>query len=147
MEFSWKENWSGLPFPSPGDLSDPGIEPGSPALQADYSPSELPGKPLQSFFVFCYSYSFFAFCCSRRGFFPGTSTAAKGCQVPACLISPPEAIHLTFKNKGSSQKAVSLKAPRPDSGGKSWSYRGQQSRSLEFGGSSIFFQAPEAPRL
>ena len=66
---------------------------------------------------------------------------------PACLISPPEAIHLTFKNKGSRQKAVSLKAPRPDSGGKSWSYRGQQSRSLEFGGSSIFFQAPEAPRL
>ena len=36
--------WSGLPFPSPGDLSNPGIEPGSPALQADSLPTELPGK-------------------------------------------------------------------------------------------------------
>ena len=38
------EHWNGLPFPSPVDLSDPGIEPGSPALQADYLPSEPPGK-------------------------------------------------------------------------------------------------------
>ena len=38
------EYWSGLPFPSPGDRPDPGIEPGSPALQADALPSELPGK-------------------------------------------------------------------------------------------------------
>ena len=37
--------WSGLPFPSPGDLPDPGIEPGSPTLQADSLPSESPGKP------------------------------------------------------------------------------------------------------
>ena len=44
MEFSRQEYWSGLPFPSPGDLSDPGIEPGSLALQADSSPSEPPGK-------------------------------------------------------------------------------------------------------
>ena len=35
MEFSRQEYWNGLPFPSPGDLPDPGIEPGSPALQAD----------------------------------------------------------------------------------------------------------------
>ena len=35
MEFSRQEYWSGLPFPSPGDLPDPGIEPGSPALQKD----------------------------------------------------------------------------------------------------------------
>ena len=35
MEFSRQEYWSGLPFPSPGYLPDPGIEPGSPALQAD----------------------------------------------------------------------------------------------------------------
>ena len=46
MEFSRQEYWSGLPFPSPGDLPDPGIEPGSPALQADALPSEPPGKPL-----------------------------------------------------------------------------------------------------
>ena len=35
MGFSRQECWSGLPFPSPGDLPDPGIEPGSPALQVD----------------------------------------------------------------------------------------------------------------
>ena len=39
MGFSRQECWSGLPFPSPGDLPDPGMEPGSPALQADSLPS------------------------------------------------------------------------------------------------------------
>ena len=43
-EFSRQEYWSGLPFPFPGDLPDPGIEPGSPALQAESLPLELPGK-------------------------------------------------------------------------------------------------------
>ena len=46
MGFSRQEYWSGLPFPSPGDLPDPGIEPGSPALQADALLSEPPGKSL-----------------------------------------------------------------------------------------------------
>ena len=46
--FSGQEYWSGLPFPSPGDLPDPGIEPGSPALRADSLPSEPPGKPSRS---------------------------------------------------------------------------------------------------
>ena len=41
MGFSMQEYWSGLPFPSSGDLSDPGIEPRSPALQADSLPTEL----------------------------------------------------------------------------------------------------------
>ena len=45
MEFSRQEYWSGLAFPSPGDLPDPGIAPGSPTLQADALPSEPPGKP------------------------------------------------------------------------------------------------------
>ena len=45
MGFSRQEYWSGLSFPSPGDLPNPGIEPGSPALQADALPSEPPGKP------------------------------------------------------------------------------------------------------
>ena len=45
MGFSRKEYWSGLPFPSPGDLPNTGTEPGSSALQADSLPSELPGKP------------------------------------------------------------------------------------------------------
>ena len=44
--FSRQEYWSGLPFPSPGDLSNPGIEPGSPALQADALPFEPSGKPI-----------------------------------------------------------------------------------------------------
>ena len=43
--FSRQEYWPGLPFPSPGDLLDPGIESGSPALQVDSLPAELPGKP------------------------------------------------------------------------------------------------------
>ena len=46
MGFSRQECWSGLPFPSPGDLPNPGIKPGSPALQADVLPSEPPGKPI-----------------------------------------------------------------------------------------------------
>ena len=45
LEFSRQEYWSGLLFPSPRDLPDPGIEPGSPALQADSLPSEPSGKP------------------------------------------------------------------------------------------------------
>ena len=43
--FSRREYWSGLPFPSPGELPDPGIEPGSPALLTDALPSEPAGKP------------------------------------------------------------------------------------------------------
>ena len=44
MEFSRQEDWSGVPFPSSGDLPDPGIEPGAPTLQADSLLSEQPGK-------------------------------------------------------------------------------------------------------
>ena len=47
MGFSRQEYWSGLPFPSPEDVSDPGIEPWSPALQADSLPFELQGNPEQ----------------------------------------------------------------------------------------------------
>ena len=46
MGFSGQQYWSGLPFPSPGDLPDPGIEPRSPALQANSLPSEPPGTPI-----------------------------------------------------------------------------------------------------
>ena len=45
MGFSRQEYWSELPFPSPGDLPDPEIEPWSPALPADVLPSKPPGKP------------------------------------------------------------------------------------------------------
>ena len=46
MEFSRQEYWSGQPFPSPGDLPDPGIEPMSSTLQADSLLSVPPGKPI-----------------------------------------------------------------------------------------------------
>ena len=45
MGFSRQKYWSGLPFPSPGDLPDPGIEPRSTALQADSLLTKLRGKP------------------------------------------------------------------------------------------------------
>ena len=46
MGFSRQDYWRRLPVPSPGDLPDPGIEPKSPALQADSLPSKPPGKPI-----------------------------------------------------------------------------------------------------
>ena len=46
MEFSRQEYWSGLPFPSPGTLLGPGIEPTSPALAGGFFTTEPPGKPL-----------------------------------------------------------------------------------------------------
>ena len=45
MELSRQEYWSRLPFPSPGDLPDPGVKSGSPTLQVDALPSEPPGNP------------------------------------------------------------------------------------------------------
>ena len=47
MGFPRQEYWRGLPFPSPGDLPDPGIEPESSPLEADTLTSEPPGKPLK----------------------------------------------------------------------------------------------------
>ena len=55
MGFSRQEYWSGLPFPSPGDLPDPEMEPGSSALQADSLPSEPPGKPYITIVMFSLS--------------------------------------------------------------------------------------------
>ena len=52
MEFSMQEYWSVLPFPSPGDLPNPGIKLGSPSLQADSLPSELPGKLTAKFKIY-----------------------------------------------------------------------------------------------
>ena len=52
MGFSRQEYWSGLPFPSPGDLPNPGIEPGSPALQADSLLTEQQGLSFGSFWQF-----------------------------------------------------------------------------------------------
>ena len=55
MGFSRKEYWSGLPFPFPEDLSDPGIEltsPEAPALQGDFSALEPPGKPQDNDYIY-----------------------------------------------------------------------------------------------
>ena len=52
MVFSRQEYWSGLPFPSPGDLPDPGIEPGFPALEADSLTSEPLPTNMWIIFVF-----------------------------------------------------------------------------------------------
>ena len=46
MGFSRQEYWSGLPFPSPGDLPDPGTEPASPVLAGRFFTTEPPGKPI-----------------------------------------------------------------------------------------------------
>ena len=51
MGFSRQEDWSGLSFPFPGDLPNPGIEPRSPTLQADALTSEPPGKPFIGIWV------------------------------------------------------------------------------------------------
>ena len=50
MVFLWQEYWSGLPFPSPGDLSDPGIKPMSPFLAGGFFTTELPGKPENEYY-------------------------------------------------------------------------------------------------
>ena len=62
MGFSRQEYWSGLPFPSPGDLLEPGMEPESLELQADALPSESPGKPIRT-----YTCSINRNCCNQAG--------------------------------------------------------------------------------
>ena len=47
MDFSRQEYWNGLPFPSPGDLPDPGMQPASPALAGRFFTTEPPGKPVK----------------------------------------------------------------------------------------------------
>ena len=76
MGFSRQQYWSGLPFPPPGDLPHPGIEPRSPALQADSLPTELQGKYI-SLCVFN-SYSSLDLGSKEFVFFPGV--------FPECLL-------------------------------------------------------------
>ena len=61
MGFSRQEYWSRLPFPIPGDLPDPGIEPASPTLQADSLLSEPQGKPLVVMQMFSYTRPFLSY--------------------------------------------------------------------------------------
>ena len=57
LGFPRQEYWSELPFPSPGDLPNPGIEPMSPALAGRFFTSEPPGKPLCMVYVYLYLHS------------------------------------------------------------------------------------------
>ena len=72
MGFSRQEYWSGLPLPSPGDLPDPGIEPGSLTLEADALTSEPPGKPSMQIHL-CIQ------CCPNRPFYRNEQTESKIC--------------------------------------------------------------------
>ena len=83
MEFSRQDYWSGLPFPSPGDFPYPGIEPGSPLLQADSLSTEPPEKPKNMghlFLFLCLSHKFwleisnFKYLVEGSGGFPGSSS-------------------------------------------------------------------------
>ena len=106
MEFSRQENWSGLPFPSSGDLPDPGIEPGSPALQAD----SLPSEPLGSFLKTGDGSSVNSASCSRaddwKSFCPGGGGCCPHDRGSGggswCLLTPPSvpgaALNAAFTN-------------------------------------------------
>ena len=61
MKFSRQEYWNGLPFPSPRDLPDLGIKPMFPALQAESSLSEPPGKPRAE--IICFKLRGYVWCC------------------------------------------------------------------------------------
>ena len=67
MEFSRQEDWSGLPYPSPGDLPDPGIEPASAALAGGFFTPEPPRKPTdkRATCKYCTRFSIFVF---HRGY-------------------------------------------------------------------------------
>ena len=88
MGFSRPEYWSGLPFPSPGDFPDPGMEPGSPSLQADSLVSEPPDLVIGHVYPYCPGK---AVLCSEscperqkgQGFFTGAQGSGK-----VSLMSP-----------------------------------------------------------
>ena len=84
MGFSRQEYWSGLPFPSPGDLPDPGIEPKSPSLQADALPSEPPGKPQKSIRKRKYIYSMY--CIYRYHKFTSSVYKMNHLSVPTLIL-------------------------------------------------------------
>ena len=111
MEFSRQEHWSGLPFPSPGDHPNPGIEPGFSALQADSLPTELPRNLTVPFFAtFTLSFFFFFFFFSMFRLvalfsnlvisfklLSSSTFSLKACAlyVPWCLYPPPFFLALT----------------------------------------------------
>ena len=83
MGFFRQEYWNGLPFPSLGDLPDPGIEPGSPVFQADALTSEPPGKPYD--WLVCWSSVQFSSVLSRVRLFATPWNAALQASCPSPL--------------------------------------------------------------
>ena len=129
MELSRPEYWSGSPFPSSGDLPNPGEEPRSPALQADSLPSEPPGKPYihkaHRNRMFCVQPGGFGFSfCSLR-----SSLVSLLASLPLPPIPPCSLFSNSRKNTGQSHlhtscfcafayvvllaRMVSLSAPQP----------------------------------
>ena len=91
VEFSRQEYWSGLPFPFPRDLPNPGIEPRSPVSWADFLPSEPPRKPRSFKFQIQLSLSNLETLVSssiRQGFPGGTSGKKATCQCRRCGFNP-----------------------------------------------------------
>ena len=106
MGFSRQEYWSGLPFPPPGDLPDPGIKPGSPAFQADALTSEPPGTPERQYTDICQQSDIFAFEYVPLGFIiaflPGIQ-----CILILCLQLPSTVILETKKEKSATASTFS----------------------------------------
>ena len=97
MGFSKQEYWGGLPFPTPGDLPDPGMEPVSPALAGEFFPSEAPGKPA---WLTCLLSPSLLLRSSYNTTF-GAQTATKVSSSSLCIkhiVTPRIYIHTTFKN-------------------------------------------------
>ena len=120
MRFSKQEYWSGLLFPSPGDHPDPGIEPRSPALQADSLPTELRGKPLGLHFSCkdCFGFDFVLEAKTRDLTFPwrcsnGTTKQKKKPYISLGILQP---FFLLMPNWSWGTKAASLGSWMPVGG-------------------------------
>ena len=107
MEFSKQGYWSGLPFPSAGDLHNPGIEPGSPTLQPDSLPNEPPGKTLQ-YLKLLENNGYISLCC--------TISSVQSLSRVQLLAIPWIAIYqasLSITNSQSLRKLISIKQVMP----------------------------------
>ena len=107
MEFSKQEYWGGLPFPSPGDLHNPRIEPGSPTLQPDILPTEPPEKTLQ-YLKLLENNGYISLCC--------TISSVQSLSSVQLLAIPWTAVHqasLSITKSRSLCKLISIKQVMP----------------------------------
>ena len=120
MGFSRQEYWSGLPFPSPGDLPEPGIEPGSLAFQADSLPTELWGKMLPFGKISYKALIQVIYCGWQLHFLPvsclawgGPALRARGSESESAT---PSVFARLFKSMGCSQAPLSWNSPGKHAG-------------------------------